>query len=135
MDAFRRALASAALPWLVLLGASGSCRYFDAGPRPLSDSTLVDVLAGLHVAASRAETYGEPTWDWRDSVLAAHGVDSVQLRITLLEHADRPEEFIHLYSAVLDRLNELWNADGRSPSESPYQGMPPPPGTPPDSAF
>ncbi len=112
---FRAGIAPTAILLLWVLPATWGCRYFESSPGPLPDSTLVNVLADLHVAASRAETYGEPAWDWRDSVLATYGVDSTQLKQTLLKHAEEPERFIHLYSAVLDRLNELWNGRGAAP--------------------
>lgn len=112
MNALRASIIPSALIFLWALLAAGGCRYSVSSPGLLPDSTLVNVLADLHLAASRAEIYGEPSWDWHDSVMTAYGVDSTRLRRTLLKHAEQPERFIHLYSAVLDRLNERWNSRG-----------------------
>jgi uncharacterized protein DUF4296 len=72
----------------------------------LDDSTLVTVLADLHLADARARLPdSEP--GLRDSVLAFHGVDSVALRTTLEGLIENPDDLVALYSRVLDRLNAV----------------------------
>lgn len=72
---------------------------------PIEDSTLVEVLIELHLAAARAEvTHSVPT-GIRDSVMATYGVDSAAFAETITHLASEPEKYGEIYSQVIDRLN------------------------------
>jgi hypothetical protein len=70
----------------------------------VSDSTLVEVLADLHLADARSRLPGMPA-GLRDSVLISHGMDSVSFRQAMTPFEDHPEDLVNLYNSVLDRLN------------------------------
>jgi len=79
-----------------------------AGDRPprgvLADSTLVEVLVGVHLAAARAAHTGEPAESLRVAALAHAGTDTTALREALNAYAQRPAALVAVYDRVLDRL-------------------------------
>jgi hypothetical protein len=91
----------------VLLGAVvlAGCRPGERPPRGiLQDSTLVEALVGVHLAAARASHTGEPIDSLRAAALARVGTDSVALHRALDAYSRRPEALVALYDRVLDRL-------------------------------
>lgn len=109
---------------LVLLAACGS--PFAETP-PVADSTLVNVLAELHLAEAHEQMRrqgqlapGAPTPGLarapdsttagvppalRDSILAYYGTTPAELQAALDYYARHPEQYTDLYDRVLDRLN------------------------------
>lgn len=79
---------------------------------PLHDSTMVDLLIELHLAAARAEATNEIPPNIRDSILIAYGVDSTTYADAITFYAERPEKYLEIYSRVLDRLNSERNPLG-----------------------
>lgn len=70
----------------------------------LSDSTLVVVLADLHLADARARLPGVPP-GLRDSVLAYHGITEADFEAAMSRLSEHPDDAVNLYNSVLDRLN------------------------------
>lgn len=100
------------------------------GVNTLPDSTLIDVLADLHLVGAeryftmrddRARTATEAAPDDSshrmirrlttdapiDSLLDAHDVDRAAYDSAIEWYIDHPEEFVSLYNRVLDRLNQV----------------------------
>ncbi len=91
---------------LVLAGCGGA----PDGTGPDADSTLVDLLADLHLADARASLDSTARRDrfadsLRQSVLGAHGTDSAALAQRLERLADDPELVRATYDALDNRLN------------------------------
>ena len=91
---------------LVLAGCGGA----PSGAAPDADSTLVDLLADLHLADARAALDSTDRRDrladsLRRSVYGAHGTDSVALAERLERMADDPELVRATYDALDTRLN------------------------------
>lgn len=92
---------------LALLALLPACGGALEEPRPpLADSTLVTVLADLELLQARAELGLPVTPELRDSVLAAHGLDSTRYHEVMSWYAEHPEALAALYGAVVDRLNQ-----------------------------
>ena len=89
---------------LLLLSA---CSSFSPEEPPIADSTLVDVLAEMHLAGARVEVGYEVPPGMRDSILVHFGLDSTRFREAMLYYAERPEDYLTLYDHVLDRLSEM----------------------------
>ncbi|NNE69137.1 MAG: DUF4296 domain-containing protein [Rhodothermales bacterium] len=68
------------------------------------DSTMIVVLADLHLADARARLPDQAI-GLRDSVLAYHGLDSTTFELAMDGLLDYPQELTRLYDSVLDRLN------------------------------
>ena len=87
---------------LVLAGCEGN------GERDIivADSTLVVVLADLHLADARARIPDVAKGALRDSVLRHYGLDEETFQLAMDGFVDHPDELINLYNQVLDRLNE-----------------------------
>ncbi len=71
----------------------------------LPDSTLVEVLADLHLAGARAERAGDWAVAWRDSILHRRAVSPEVFSQTLAYYAAHNEAYLKVYDAVLDTLN------------------------------
>jgi len=108
----------AALRHLFRLGKVGSltlvcfcsvlsaCSSGNQDDSPVSDSTLVEVLADLQLATARAQRYGDLPPAIRDTILVQHGLDSTRFKAAIKFYADHPDRYVELYTAVLNRLNE-----------------------------
>lgn len=68
------------------------------------DSTMIVVLADLHLADARARLPDQAKGT-RDSVLAHHGLDSTVFEAAMDGLLAHPQELTRMYDAVLDRLN------------------------------
>lgn len=68
------------------------------------DSTMIVVLADLHLADARARLPDQAKGT-RDSVLAHHGLDSTAFQAAMDGLLAHPQELTRMYDAVLDRLN------------------------------
>ncbi len=87
----------------VLLSA---CSSFSTPEPPLSDSTLVEVLIDLTLTSARSDLYQDVPPGARDSVLASHGLTRDDFEAAMKYYAEHPEEYLELYTTVLNRLNE-----------------------------
>ena len=93
----------------VAVGAAG-CGEASSGDAPPVDSTLVELLADLHLADARATLDSTGTRGWladslRQSALRAHGTDSAALAERLERMTDDPERVRATYDALDTRLN------------------------------
>ncbi|MEM1054859.1 MAG: DUF4296 domain-containing protein [Bacteroidota bacterium] len=70
----------------------------------LADSSLVSILADLHLADARAETTGEPTDSLQRAVLLANGLDSTAFAERLADATRTTADATALYQAVTDQL-------------------------------
>lgn len=71
----------------------------------MHDSVMVNILIDLHLADASAEVANEAPVGIRDSVLAAHSIDSTTYAQAIEFYAEHPSKYIEVYSRVLDRLN------------------------------
>jgi hypothetical protein len=70
----------------------------------LSDSLMVEVLIGVHLADARAEQTGAPRDSLRAAALAEFGTDTTAFNRALDYFAHHPEAYQPLYERALDRL-------------------------------
>lgn len=70
----------------------------------LSDSLMVEVLVGTHLADARASRTGEPRDSLRAAALAEVGTDTVAFHRALDYYARHPATYQPLYERALDRL-------------------------------
>ncbi len=77
----------------------------------IPDSTLIVVLADLHLADARARL-PEQAVGLRDTVLAFHGLDEALFQKAMDSFDAHPEDLTNLYNTVLDKLNAT-----RSPTQ------------------
>ncbi|RMH51869.1 MAG: DUF4296 domain-containing protein [Bacteroidetes bacterium] len=107
---------------LVLLTA-GACSVVTEPDPPVADSTLVAVLADLHLADVRASLVHDVPPGTRDSVLAHHGLTPAEFEAALRYYVERPDAYLELYNRVLDHLTEESMrpamSDPAGPSEPP----------------
>lgn len=101
----QRRLQTCGLIVLLLAGAAG-CSVVTAPDPPVADSTLVAVLADLHLADVRASLVHDVAPGTRDSVLARHGLSPAEFEAAVAYYVDRPDEYLELYNRVLDHLTE-----------------------------
>lgn len=91
---------------LVVLSLSvPGCSIFTAEEPPIPDSTMVDVLVGLHLAEARSEVDGPLPAGMRDSILSRHGLTPSDYEAAVAHYADHPETYSDIYDRVLDRLS------------------------------
>lgn len=103
---------------------AGACRSDGGGHVP--DSTMVEVLAELHLLDARAQVAAPVRAEARDSIFSRYGIDSVSFARTAAYYADHPDEYADLYGRVVDRLT----AEGESvrlPDSLRAPGAPTPP--------
>jgi len=93
----------------VLIGCS---RGVDDVP-PVADSTMVDVLADLHLSEARNQRYGDLPPAIRDTVLVLYGLDSTRYAAAMRYYAEHPDAYVELYTAVMNKLNEADLIDQR----------------------
>ena len=86
---------------LLLTGCSG---FADERP-PVADSTMVEVLAELHLAQSRLEVVGDLPDATRDSIFGRYGLDEAEYEAAMAYYAEHPEAYREIYDHLLDRLN------------------------------
>ncbi len=93
-------VAAVMLPLLILSGVGCT----DLGP-PVPQDRLVGVLVDLHLLESRREIVGDMPPHMRDSVLTAHGISEKKFAAAIRYFADRPDDYLELYNAVIDSLS------------------------------
>ncbi len=72
---------------------------------PVDPDRFVAILVDLHLTESRREIVGDLPPATRDSVLRAHGITEGQYAQSVRYYAERPEEYLDLYNAVIDSLS------------------------------
>ncbi|MEM6327119.1 MAG: hypothetical protein AAF791_08375 [Bacteroidota bacterium] len=87
---------------LLSTGCGDDTTEADAGT--VSDTTLVAILADLHLADARAEITGEPADSLHRATLARLGVDSAEVAERVAAATRVPENASALTRAVTDRL-------------------------------
>jgi hypothetical protein len=70
----------------------------------VSDSLMVEVLIGVHLADARASRTGEPRDSLRATALTALGTDTAAFHRALDYYAHHPDAYQPLYDRALDRL-------------------------------
>lgn len=110
-----------AMAWTAASGCAGSSNDY-----PVPDSTMVRVLAELHLAVARAEITGEIPPNIRDSILVAYGIDSASYAQTIVYYADHPEKYEAVYTRVLDQLNSARMPPGAIDTNAPPTPPPSP---------
>ena len=105
--AYRLAALIVTVTWLAMIAGGGSGCASSQDTAPVADSVLVSVFADLHLAGAflRLEPGAIP--GLRDSVLARHGLDSATFARSVAWLRDHPENFVAIYSSVLDRLSAV----------------------------
>ncbi len=101
MRAVRHTLAA------VLLGLGlGACSSFSPEEPPVADSTFVEVLAELHLAAARVQTYGDTSLTaLQDSIFARYDVPRERFDEALTYYSERPGACKAIYEAMQDSLD------------------------------
>lgn len=94
------------------LGIAG-CSTFDDAP-PVPDSTFVQVLANMHLAAARHATEVPLPDTLRRTILQRYGVSQADFDAALSYHTAHPEAYKTLYESVVDTLGAI-NATLRNP--------------------
>lgn len=102
---------------VVCIGTLSACRP-DPG-RQLADSTLVELMVDLRLLDAAASAGDTTRLAFkRDSVFAAHRIDTSLYRAELEARSANLSEYLDLYDAVLSRLNEIRLGDGAQPEDS-----------------
>jgi hypothetical protein len=102
-----KGLAAAILPAVLAwagAAATGCGDPAQAGPA-VPDSTMIEVLVDLHLAAARLQLVPDAPTGLRDSVLALHGLDSTSFLRAMAWYEANPDAYVAVYGAVVDRLN------------------------------
>ena len=73
-------------------------------PPPVSDVTMVAVLAEMHLLQAQEELTEASTGEAQDSLLAAHGLDSTSWSDAIAWYTSHPETFAGIYGRVVDTL-------------------------------
>lgn len=94
------------LPFLMMVLLSlSACISTAEEPPAVPDSTLVDVLVGLHLAEARAELRSEVPEGLRDSILARHQLDVERFETLMDYYVAHPDSYAVLYRKVLNHLS------------------------------
>lgn len=101
-QAARCLLYAAVLAVSVFLSA---CSFMRPEEPPIPESTLIELTVELHLADARGSNLGESTRALRDSIFAWYGVDEDTYNEAVAYYAERPDEYLLFYDAVLDSLN------------------------------
>lgn len=125
---FRSVLAVAvAFPLLV-----GGCHVLSSDDPPVSDSTLVAVLAEMHLASERVEVHGTFSPGGRDSILARHGLTQTEFDAAMDYYSRDVAAYDSLYDVVVDSLSSYRSRlemgpviGGRDDSTEAPSGRPP----------
>jgi hypothetical protein len=83
-----------------------ACVPITAEAPPVADTTLVQVLVEIHLAAARAEVSRDLSLGQRDSLLRAHGLDRTRFEEAMRYYSQHPEDYLHLYDEVIRRLEQ-----------------------------
>ena len=89
---------------LALLILAAGCDPGVPAEPGLTDSLMVEVLIGVHLADARAAHTGEPRDSLRAAALAEFATDTVAFERALDYYAHHPEAYQPLYERALDRL-------------------------------
>lgn len=94
-------------PFLLMFIAIGlsACSSLISDVPPVADSTMVNVLVELHLANARTELQSDLVPALRDSILADNGLDTLRFRTALDYYVEHPEDYLKIYSSVLDQLS------------------------------
>lgn len=94
---------------LLCLGVSGSlaaCSSFSPEEPPVADSTFIEVLTELHLAAARVEVYADTTLSvLQDSIFAHYGVPRGRFERALTYYSEHPTAYETIYRAMQDSLD------------------------------
>lgn len=104
---------------LLLCTGLAACSSLTSAPPPVADSTMVQVLAELHLLRARLRTPGLPPTDTsRSTVLSKYQLSTEQFDEALAYYTEHPEAFEVVYDQVLDQLSQERSqpATTRSPS-------------------
>jgi hypothetical protein len=89
---------------LLLTLLTAGCDAEVPGEPGVSDSLMVEVLIGVHLADARAAQTGEPRDSLRAAALDALGTDTAAFGRALDYYAHHPDRYQPLYERALDRL-------------------------------
>lgn len=91
---------------LGLMGSLGACSSFSPEEPPMADSTFIEVLTELHLAATRVQIYEDTTLTTlQDSIFAHYDVPRERFERTLAYYSKHPTTYQTLYEAMQDSLN------------------------------
>lgn len=96
------------------LGSSlGACSSFAPEEPPVADSTFIEVLAELHLAAARVQTYEDTTLTaLQDSIFAHYDVSRSRFEDALVYYSERPDAYKTIYETMRDSLEAERNQRG-----------------------
>lgn len=95
-----------ALLGLGLAVSLGACSSFAPDEPPVADSTFVNVLAELHLAAARAQLYEDTSLvALQDSIFARYDVPRERFEEALTYYSERPSAYQTIYEAMQDSLD------------------------------
>jgi hypothetical protein len=80
---------------------------------PVDEKTTIEILAELHIARARGDLFGPATYNVRDSIIQAHGIDTASFDYVLDWYGERPDRYSKMYAEVLDQISTKW--DTRQP--------------------
>jgi len=75
-----------------------------SAPPPVSDATMVAVLAEMHLLQAQGELTEINTREVQDSLLAAHGLDNTAWTDAIAWYTAHPGTFAGIYGRVVDTL-------------------------------
>jgi len=84
-----------------------ACSAFSPEQPPVADSTMVQVLTDMHLAAERMNLAASPPAGLRDSIFTRHRVSPREYEAAMTYYSQHPEAYETLYNAVIDSLSAL----------------------------
>ncbi len=119
---FRRNLVAGWMGLLALAAGLPACSSMATDEPPVADSTMVEVLIELHLAAARLDLRKDLPPAEREAILARHGLDTLRYGQVMAYYAEHPQAYVDLYSQVLDRLSaERAEHNSRWPTAAPRE--------------
>ena len=117
-----RAIVHTVVVLLLGMGLSGSlvaCSSFTPEEPPVADSTFIEVLSELHLAAARARMYEDTTLTaLQDSIFAHYNIPRARFERALEYFSEHPSKYAPMYEAMRDSLdNERLQLRGSIPQQ------------------
>lgn len=95
-----------------------ACSAFTSDAPPAADSTMVEVLVELHLAAARQQIRGDVAPEVREEIFQRYGLDAARFGATMNYYAEHPDAYLEVYNTILDRLSaERAHSYGASPGD------------------
>ncbi len=107
---------------LALAAGLPACSSMATDEPPVADSTMVEVLIELHLAAARLDLRKDLPPAEREAILARHGLDTLRYGQVMAYYAEHLRVEIDVGLRVLDRLSaERAEHNSRWPTAAPRE--------------